>query len=944
MRARIMLLDAKAPHTVLDKTSRAANDILKTMRRIAEHSIPRSAENIALAVGALCTVLPQSAHAVKSTASKFMLNWLFQYEHEYRQWSAAISLGLISSCLHVTDYKQKFESINALLQVASHSKSTLVKGACGVGLGFSCQDLLTGVAAEDDSLLNKETHKMQEADLLGKIVRALSLMICPFTQSSCEVLQSLSAYFPVRPDDIDSDPTINLLGRNYDNLEEDIWGVAGLILALGSSVSAIYRTGAHDAVLKIKTLILSWIPHLNSSVQPTAVGETCEIALSVGSCLALPIVVAFCQKVELIDDTDLDHLVSGFIGLISELISVKKSGIFHQSLLMASCIGAGNLLACILNEGVHSLEAKHVKDLLALFRKTSSDPHPPLIHLGGMLGVVNAFGAGVGTLVQPHPLTSSNTVYNQEESSYITGPLLRSPVLEPDLTSQVQEMFLVAKNSDDHQLQQYAAWAVSLLRHYLWVKEIRIEDSSMQRDAVGSKLISQAFPEDSTVMKISLWLMHLSSPGTGTILHVNTVATALRCLSQAPRLPPVDWGAIIRRCMRYEGQIAELLPPNSDLKKGILREECLQFSLAHASQFDSLLSFLDELSDLSRFRTLELNLQSSMLFHLATLIKTFSGSRIEKLLDDMSNFMYWLVSSDQLYNPEQKSLLRVSCWKGLYLCWDETSLDSQEYISNLEHCMEVLFSSLPGLHSAPVLGSVQGYLVHEWSVAVRCLGKVQRGWLLDLLQVSEFSLIEGNSPFFEVMKKIQAKARLVRMGCIPLSELGTLKAYILNYKSEAIWDVLVEVVATLHHAGGSIKRQWLADAVEISCVTSYPSTALQFIGLLSGSCSKYMPFLIVDRLTVLSDLPVTLKSLLSDSSWEVVAESVVLSLWTSTERIYEWAMRIARGDDSPSPQPIDKSENDMAVFLLQVMHQACVSLKGYLPLEKQLKVANLVVP
>lgn len=36
--------------------------------------------------------------------------------------------------------------------------------------------------------------------------------------------------------------------------------------------------------------------------------------------------------------------------------------------------------------------------------------------------------------------------------------------------------------------------------------------------------------------------------------------------------------------------------------------------------------------------------------------------------------------------------------------------------------------------------------------------------------------------------------------------------------------MLVEVVAALQHAEGSVKRQWLVDAVEISCVSSYPST------------------------------------------------------------------------------------------------------------------------
>lgn len=36
--------------------------------------------------------------------------------------------------------------------------------------------------------------------------------------------------------------------------------------------------------------------------------------------------------------------------------------------------------------------------------------------------------------------------------------------------------------------------------------------------------------------------------------------------------------------------------------------------------------------------------------------------------------------------------------------------------------------------------------------------------------------------------------------------------------------MLLEVVATLQHVEGSVKRQWLVDAIEISCVSSYPST------------------------------------------------------------------------------------------------------------------------
>lgn len=183
--------------------------------------------------------------------------------------------------------------------------------------------------------------------------------------------------------------------------------------------------------------------------------------------------------------------------------------------------------------------------------------------------------------------------------------------------------------------------------------------------------------------------------------------------------------------MRYEAQVARGLPPDSAYKGGNLREECIQFSLAHANQFDPLLTFLDELSAVARFKTLELNLQASLLFHLADLIKLFSGSRLDKLFDDMANYL----SSVTSYNPDQKMFLRISCWNGLHRCLEEASLDSLEYIPSLEKCMEILFSLLPASQYVAIIGVNQKNLVEEWSAAVRCLGKARQGWLLDFLQV-----------------------------------------------------------------------------------------------------------------------------------------------------------------------------------------------------------------
>lgn len=76
--------------------------------------------------------------------------------------------------------------------------------------------------------------------------------------------------------------------------------------------------------------------------------------------------------------------------------------------------------------------------------------------------------------------------------------------MELSLTSLIQDIFLVAQRSDDQQLQHYAAWAVSFLRHYIWSTDLHNEDRAKPNSA------PQSFPNDSIVMKLSLWLMNLN--------------------------------------------------------------------------------------------------------------------------------------------------------------------------------------------------------------------------------------------------------------------------------------------------------------------------------------------------------------------------------------------------------------------------------------------------
>lgn len=111
-------------------------------------------------------------------------------------------------------------------------------------------------------------------------------------------------------------------------------------------------------------------------------------------------------------------------------------------------------------------------------------------------------------------------MFVKQETHYLNGPLLSSPVFELQLTTLMQEIFLVAQNSDDHELQHNAAWTVSFLRSHLWSwsKEVPNKDAANETEMAGSKSVSQ-IAENSVVMKLSSWLMHLNIYEVGILLH-----------------------------------------------------------------------------------------------------------------------------------------------------------------------------------------------------------------------------------------------------------------------------------------------------------------------------------------------------------------------------------------------------------------------------------------
>ncbi|GJX44662.1 hypothetical protein Tco_0261338 [Tanacetum coccineum] len=98
--------------------------------------------------------------------------------------------------------------------------------------------------------------------------------------------------------------------------------------------------------------------------------ETLKPLLLMGACLEIPFAVSYLQKVELIDGSEVD--------------------------------------------------------LVSMFKTAYSNPQIPLMHLGAMLGVVNALGAGDGTVFLHFPLSLSWSSSEQK------SPIAQKVVMESE--------------------------------------------------------------------------------------------------------------------------------------------------------------------------------------------------------------------------------------------------------------------------------------------------------------------------------------------------------------------------------------------------------------------------------------------------------------------------------------------------------------------------------
>ncbi|XP_057823023.2 protein RST1 isoform X2 [Cryptomeria japonica] len=438
---------------------------------------------------------------------------------------------------------------------------------------------------------------------------------------------------------------------------------------------------------------------------------------------------------------------------------------------------------------------------------------------------------------------------------------------------------------------------------------------------------------------------------TGSIVPVNTIVSVLRCLEKAPRLPSLDWGGLVRCLMRYKDQISanqlSLVPDKHSLHTSGVREECVHFSFVHADHISSLLNFLNELCEISRLKLLEHSLQCVLLLHMVDMIRIFSQTRMQKFFSGIMDFFgrqlnFEVIDHDTEINSRLKTSLKITFWKSLHKCLTDLSLPSLEiYSQSIKNCMQSLFQLLPSLPSnfSEMRNTILLNAEEEWSQAIKCLMDAPKEWLLDILQI-EVKDSEEREKYPVAMKKvIFAKARLVANNGMSHSELGKVRSYLLNEKSSDNWRLLMEVAMALRHTTNDVKRKWLLDTIETSCVSKYPSTALRFIGLLTSSWCPYASCLTLDPNSVLQDLPFTCSSLFVDGSWSPLLGTFINKWLNLIERLQNWQSSL----DVTAVESIEKDEKQVSSILLEISKQTCIALKDRLPFEVQFKLANITV-
>lgn len=913
-----------ASDTPINLENTAALHLMKLLCRISEEAIPRVAENAVLSLAVLYRCFQVSQETPDNLAAsivEYLKSRLVQNGHEYLQWTSAVALGVVGRYCNAAEWRLKSDISKCLIECLSKSDRDIVRGACGMALGFLCQNLVSqdGKCEPGADLAGtvQERELSIHAFVFENILNLLSIW-CPET---FEVLQKIGRH------------TLESSGNKLKNLcspqiksssesgKECIWTVAGLAMAIGSSVVALERIGAPKSISHVTEFLIQGIHTFHSGPD-----KDCFFSLAIGSFISLPTCIETCLRLGILRE-EVDTLLQNEKDF---LVLCKSDKYFPAELRMAACIGSGNLLATLLHHGTHKLTLEDIHSIIESLKSVALGKNCALSSLGGFIGLANALGAGTALVVPPrqHRLDMLKTMPSMDggmEASTVCTPLLYESSCQGLVQNLVQDLLRSSLQASDASSMSSACWALALIRK-AFIKENDAEHKEYGdvSSSIHTKISLTSLPKESSLYILCSWLLDIQKKLVNSRFPYFTVASVLRCLKEAPQLPFLDWGTLMRQFLHQMTSSLEFVDKNYQyvVMQDELCKECILFTLAHARRLPNLQTFLNELCDLSRLISMRTSVSSVLILHMAELSSIFSRSQMEKFFLDSVELTCrgcTLQDSECSFSSNASWQLKISFWKGLKCLILQLSKDSEQYMDKdklflgAEKCLDLL--------DVPSIDSENSNLVfEEWSGALECMLQASKEWIMKVTEFDWKGAPTTKEDVISAQKAVFIMSQMVIKGSLPPSALTKPIRWFCNQEASKVFPQLLWITSALKEVSLEEKQQCLIEAIETACLLENPETGLLFFALLTSSWCSYAPLILVDSQTILKLLPFTLKLLLSEEGWRFTSKAV---LQKSMALLEKFADHIRT--------------RDSALFYVK---QACMAMRKDLSLADQLRLVD----
>ncbi|MCO5566913.1 hypothetical protein L7F22_020597 [Adiantum nelumboides] len=850
-----------------------ALQFMKVLYKVSREAIPRVAENATLALAALYQIMASEASLAATLDSlhesivSYLKSCLAQNSHEYLQWTSAAALGHVARYCNKSDWRFKMDVLSSLMECLSQTDRDIVRGACSMGLGLFYHNLFTHDNVDTD-VYKKGMVQQKELSIHDCIFQRVVKLLLTWYPEMRELLQSLSSYTTVNsvntsPEVLLALPSIKPLNKS----EESVWTVAGLAMALGSSVIAFENAGSLECLTYITKCLLQGI----QLARTKSGSKDCFYSFALGAYVTLPLCIGACLHLELLTK-ELDNVI---LDANDFLTTGQYSKLHSTDLSLAACVGSGNLLATFLNHGTFKVPRHIIFSLIESLKAIVVDGDSELASLGGCIGLANALGAGAALLVpyrgyRIDELRSMPRINGGMESSSVCTPLLYESSCKTYVQNLLQDLLNYGLQGSDR-IKSHAWWSLALVRRSFMNSGNPGCNKASTLDVKSSRISLNGLAKDSSLFFLCSWLLSVTENLAESSFPCQSVASVLRCLKQAPQLPNLDWRTLLRQLLHIvtSSKECEIGKCQSVAMQDDVCKECVLLSLAHAPKLSVLQAFLDELCDFPRLISIRPSMASVLMLHMTELSSIFSRSRMEKFFFaciEVACRTNESQGSESLYSADSWQDLRISFWKGfksLLLQSKEgliPGIDKDKLFSGAEKCLYLLDIPLKKKENKQCK-------IEEWSEVLKCLVLASDEWIAKITELD----VERSVPTMQVVasaqKAIFLRSQMVARHRFQPSALEKPVKWLHNLAAADAFQQLLWVACALTDVTIQEKQGWLMDTLETVFSLKNPETAVVFLALLVSSWCCLAPLILVDSRTTMQLLPFTLSSLLSSENW-----------------------------------------------------------------------------